>query len=231
MARRSHARRLCPHTTERSIGCPDPEPGARRNGQMSANATTAMHGQSSHVGPLGAAAVLTAVVAVGALGFAIGQGVASTTSATRPAAGPVIDSTSMSGPRTAAQRGLAGQPGRHRFRWDRHRRAVSAVAPDPGPGRRFRLPGSVHAPRGRAGRELQRHGLRRPVRGVAQGPGRSRGVGRCRSLQRDADFAGQYEQWLKAQAAASERSFPDFFQRHAAPALSGSGGRGLRLPQ
>ena len=82
---------------------------------MSAN-STAIHGQSSNAGLLGAAVVLTAVVAAGALGFVIGKGVATTT-AERPAAGPVIDSTSMSGPRTAEQKALA-----------RHQAAVAALA-------------------------------------------------------------------------------------------------------
>ncbi len=72
---------------------------------MSANATTAMHGQSSQVGLLGAAAILSAAVAFGALGLVIGQAVGTTTADT-PAAGTVIDSSSMSGPRSASQKGL-----------------------------------------------------------------------------------------------------------------------------
>ena len=127
---------------------------------MSANATTAMHGQSTSAGPLGAAAVLTAVVAIGALGFMIGSGVRTTT-VDAPVAGPVIDSTSMSGPRTGVQKGLGND------------RAAIAATKDAG--------ASIVLPAAAA------------YSGTA--------------------FAGQYEQWVKAQSAAASSDFPDLYQR------------------
>jgi hypothetical protein len=72
---------------------------------MSATTSTATTGQSSQAGPLAAAAVLAAILAFGALGLAISRG-GSTTAADQPAAGAAVDSTSMSGPRSAAQKGL-----------------------------------------------------------------------------------------------------------------------------
>ena len=230
---------------------------------MSANATTAMHGQSSNVGPLGAAAVLTAVVAFGALGFVIGQGVATTTTtADRPAAGPVIDNTSMSGPRTAAQKGLVGAAivsgvdGRFAAQYEQWVAVQEAARHGAGsPPRRTR---SSIVRRSRRTAD----GLRGPVRDVAQGPvhGRSARTSRtCTSARIAAigvpysgsDFAGQYANWLKVQAATANASFPDYFQRHATadacqrnavartsrttssatrpPSRGGTGGRGVRL--
>lgn len=188
---------------------------------MSANATTAMHGQSSHVGPLGAAAVLTAVVAFGALGFAIGQGVATTTTtAARPAAGPVIDDTTMSGPRSAAQRGLGNATGatsgvdsRFAAQYGRYLAAqqaaqhAAAIAATKDAGASIVVPGSDFP-------DLYQRTI------AQQGAAYS-----------GSDFAGQYEQWLKAQAAAASSDFPDYFERHAAPVSGGSGGRGVRLAQ
>ena len=153
---------------------------------MSANATTAMHGQSSNVGPLGAAAVLTAVVAFGALGFVIGQGVATTTTtAARPAAGPVIDNTSMTGPRIRRAEGPR--------RCDRRLRGSSTPARSPTPVRRGSVrvrPGSRPArcrdlrhegrwcvDRASDQHAVQRHGLRGSVRDVAQGPVHGRQLG------------------------------------------------------
>ena len=71
---------------------------------MSAITTTAMHGQSSHVGPLGAAAVLTAVVAAGAVGIAIGRASAAT-DRRRPIAGPGSTAVDVR-PAVRAQKGL-----------------------------------------------------------------------------------------------------------------------------
>jgi hypothetical protein len=70
---------------------------------MSATNSTATTGQTSQVGPLAAAAALAAILAFGALGLAVSRGV-STTAINQPAAG--LDGTSMSGPRSAAQKGL-----------------------------------------------------------------------------------------------------------------------------
>lgn len=72
---------------------------------MSATTSSATTGQSSQAGPLAAAAALAAILAFGALGLAISRG-GSTTAADQPAAGAAVDSTSMSGPRSAAQKGL-----------------------------------------------------------------------------------------------------------------------------
>jgi hypothetical protein len=209
---------------------------------MSANATTAMHGQSSSVGPLGAAAVLTAVVAFGALGFVIGQGVATTTTtAARPVAGPVIDSTSMSGPRSAAQKGLvpAANP-RVQFASDAYVMSrLGAAGAISGVDTRF----SAQYERWVATQEAARHGAAIAATKDAD----ASLVLPINTPYSGTDFAGKYAAWLKAQAAAADASFPDYFQRHApaaasldfpdyfqrheAPVRGGSGGRSVRLAQ
>lgn len=73
---------------------------------MSATNSTAITGQSSNVGPLVAAVALAAIVAVGAVGLAINHvGTSSTTNQAK--AGPaIVTESSMSGPRSVAQKGL-----------------------------------------------------------------------------------------------------------------------------
>ena len=178
---------------------------------MSANATTAMHGQSSNVGPLGAAAVLTAVVAFGALGFAIGQGVATTTTtAARPVAGPVIDNTSMSGPRSAAQKGLspAANP-RVQFAADAYIVGTGWV-PDRRHGRRRRR----FAPSTSGGSPS-----RRPPGTAPRSPPQGR---RCVDRAPERQLSGTDSRpstrtWLKAQTMAIGSDFPDLYQRSHAP--------------
>ncbi len=185
---------------------------------MSANATTAMHGQSTSVGPLGAAAVLTAVVAFGALGLVIGSGVRTTT-VDDPVAGPVIDSTSMSGPRTGVQRGLGNEQ--------------AAIAATKDADASIVLSGAIVNEVALAGQRGQWLKAQAMVTGSDfAGQYEQWLAGRAAAASTDfpdyfqrinpaqsaayggSDFAGQYEQWLKAQAAASTSSFPDYFQRH-----------------
>lgn len=73
---------------------------------MSATNSMAIKGQSNHVSPLAAAVALAAIVAVGAVGFAIGQGVGTSSQAHANAAPAVVTAATMSGPRTATQKGL-----------------------------------------------------------------------------------------------------------------------------
>jgi hypothetical protein len=74
---------------------------------MSATNSTAIKGQSSHVSPLAAAIALAAIVAVGAVGVAISQGVGTSSAAAQAKAGPaVVTQSTMSGPRSVAQKGL-----------------------------------------------------------------------------------------------------------------------------
>ena len=196
---------------------------------MSAN-STAIHGQSNHVGLLGAAAVLTAVVAAGALGIVIGTGIRPLT-VDAPVAGPVIDSTSMSGPRTGVQKGLgaastiSGVDGRFIAKYDawvaaeeaaRHGAAIAAtkdadasiVLPSAAAYSGSSFAGQyelwVKAQAAAAGSDFPDLYQRLVAeKGAAYG---------------GSDFAGQYEQWRAAQAAASGSDFPDYFQRMAVPA-------------
>ena len=193
---------------------------------MSANASTALQGQSSNVGPLGAAAVLTAVVAFGALGFALGQGVATTTTtAARPVAGPVIDETSMSGPRSAAQKGLGGAAivsgvdarfASQYERWvavqeaARHSAAIATIKD---------ADASIVLPSGSKLVLTAQYQNWLKAQTMANGSDfpdlyqrslRNQGVAYSGS-----DFAGQYANWLKVQAAAAAADFPDYFQRAA----------------
>jgi hypothetical protein len=228
---------------------------------MSANASTAMQGQSSNVGPLGAAAVLTAVVAFGALGFALGQGVATTTTtAARPVAGPVIDNTSMSGPRSAAQKGLGGAAivsgvdGRFAAQYEqwvavqeaaRHGAEISATKDADAS---IVLP--INTPY--SGTDFAgQYAMWLKAQSMALGSDFPDLYQRSKSAinrpYTGSDFAGQYANWLKVQAATADASFPDYFQRHApaaasldfpdyfqrhtAPVAGGTGGRGVRLAQ
>jgi len=181
---------------------------------MSANASTAMQGQSSNVGPLGAAAVLTAVVAFGALGFALGQGVATTTTtAARPVAGPVIDSTSMSGPRSAAQKGLspAANP-RVQFAADAYIVGTglgAGTAATAGVDGRF----AAQYEQWVAIQEAARHGAEIAATKDAD----ASIVLPINTPYSGTDFAGQYEMWLKAQSMALGSDFPDLYQRSLAP--------------
>ena len=74
---------------------------------MSATNSTAITGQSNHVSPLVAAVALAGIVAVAAAGLAISQGVRISSTATQAKAGPaVVTESTMSGPRSVAQKGL-----------------------------------------------------------------------------------------------------------------------------
>ena len=74
---------------------------------MSANNSMAVKAQSSHVSPLAGAVALAAIVALGAIGIATSQGLGAGSSAGAAKAGPVVlIYRPMSGPRTAAQKGL-----------------------------------------------------------------------------------------------------------------------------
>jgi hypothetical protein len=160
---------------------------------MSANATTAMHGQSSNVGPLGAAAVLTAVVAFGALGFMIGKGV-TTTTVDRPAAGPVIDNTSMTGPRTSAQKGL----GVDSSVYANSLRARGAAA----------YAGTEFAAQYANFLKVQAAAAAAAFPDMYQ-----RSIHPVGAPYSGTDFAGQYANWLKVQAATANLAFPDYIQR------------------
>jgi hypothetical protein len=203
---------------------------------MSANTTTAMHGQSSHVGLLGAAAVLTAVVAAGAVGIVIGTGVRPLT-VDAPVAGPVIDSTSMSGPRTGVQKGLgnaapvtSGVDGRFAAQYDRWlagqqaaaiaaQRAITIADPKE-TGASIALPGAAAY----GGSDFAgQYEVWAKAQSMAAGSDFPDLYQRLMAVKAAAayggsDFAAQYEAWLAAQGAASSTSFPDYFQRHAAPA-------------
>ena len=160
---------------------------------MSANATTAMHGQSSSVGPLGAAAVLTAVVAFGALGFMIGKGV-TTTTVDRPVAGPVIDNTSIAGPRTAAQKGL----GVDNSVYANSLRARGAAA----------YAGTEFAAQYANFLKVQAAAAAAAFPDMYQ-----RSIHPVGAPYSGTDFAGQYANWLKVQAATANLAFPDYIQR------------------
>jgi hypothetical protein len=154
---------------------------------MSATNSTAITGQSSNVGPLVAAVALAAIVAVGAVGLAINH-VGTSSTATQAKAGPaVVSESTMSGPRTIAQRGLVahraviatpygGTDFAAKYQaWLAAQRAVAATFPD-----YFqRLDSSIAASTKYSG----------------------------------SDFAGQYGAWLAAQNAAMSATFPDYFQR------------------
>ena len=74
---------------------------------MSATNSTAITGRSNNVSPLAAAGALGAIVVAGAVGLAIGHGVTTTSSATQAKAGPaIVTESTMSGPRSAAHKGL-----------------------------------------------------------------------------------------------------------------------------
>jgi hypothetical protein len=189
---------------------------------MSANATTAMHGQSSHVGLLGAAAVLTAVVAVGALGFVIGRSVATTT-AVRPAPGPVVDNSSMTGPRTAAQKGLtvapstSGVDGRFAAQYDRYLAAQQAAA------RAAEQRAAIAATKDADASIVIPAALTAQYENWLKAQSLAAGSDFPDLFQRymhnqgitysGSDFAGQYANWLKVQAAEANADFPDYFQR------------------
>jgi hypothetical protein len=74
---------------------------------MSAMSSTATTGRTNHVSPVAAAVALAGIVAVAAVGLAISQGIGTSSTVAQPAAGPaVVTNGTMSGPQTAAQKGL-----------------------------------------------------------------------------------------------------------------------------
>jgi hypothetical protein len=210
---------------------------------MSANTTTAMHGQSSHVGLLGAAAVLTAVVAAGAVGIVIGTGVRPLT-VDAPVAGPVIDSTSMSGPRTGVQKGLgnaapvtSGVDGRFAAQYDRWlagqqaaaiaaQRAITIADPKE-TGASIALPGAAAYGGSDFAGQYEVWAKAQSMAAGSDFPDLyQRLVAAKGAAYGGSDFAGQYEAWAKAQAAAAGSDFPDLYQRlmavKAAAAYGGS---------
>ena len=178
---------------------------------MSANTTTAMHGQSSHVGLLGAAAVLTAVVAAGAVGIVIGTGVRPLT-VDAPVAGPVIDSTSMSGPRTGVQKGLGNDQ--------------AAIAATKDADASIVLPGAAAYGGSDFAGQYEVWAKAQSMAAGSDFPDLyQRLVAAKGAAYGGSDFAGQYEAWAKAQAAAAGSDFPDLYQRLvAAKAAAAYGG-------
>jgi len=193
---------------------------------MSAN-STAIHGQSSNAGLLGAAVVLTAVVAAGALGFVIGKGVATTT-AERPAAGPVIDSTSMSGPRSATQKGLdtapvtTGVDGRFAAQYERYLARQQAAIQAAAIAATKDADASIAIPTALAAQYENWLKAQSLAIGTDFPDMYQRHANMTAAAYGGTDFAGAYANWLKVQAATADASFPDYFQRLTINAGSGA---------
>ncbi len=217
---------------------------------MSAMSSTATTGRTSHVSPVAAAVALAGIVAVAAAGLAISQGVGTSSSVAQPAAGPVVvTADTMSGPQTAAHKGLGPNQaaiaatkdadasvslgtglatpysgsdfGAQYAAWLAAQNALAADFPD-----YFqRLPASA-ASVGRIDPSL----IGFPGYWDAL-------AGNLSTPYSGSDFAGQYAAWLKAQNAAIAADFPDYFQRInglngvAAPVVDGRISHQLRLAQ
>jgi hypothetical protein len=172
---------------------------------MSAMSRTATTGRTNHVSPVAAAVALAGIVAVAAVGLAISQGVGTSSTVAQPAAGPaVVSGKTMSGPQTAAQKGLGlatpyggSEFGAQYAAWLAAQNALAADFPD--------------------------YFERMPVSNVPAGqidpnligfPGYWEGLaGNLSTPYSGSDFEGQYAAWLKAQNAAIAADFPDYFQR------------------
>ena len=193
---------------------------------MSAMSSTATTGRTNHVSPL-AAVALAGIVAVSAVGLAISQGIGTTVA--QPAAGPaVVTSDTMSGPQTAAQKGLGlatpyggSDFGAQYAAWLAAQNALAADFPD-----YFERIHVSNVPAGRIDPNLIGF------------PGYWESLaGNLSTPYSGSDFAGQYAAWLKAQNAAIAADFPDYFERInglagvAAPVVDGRISNQLRHAQ
>ena len=147
----------------------------------------------------------------------------------RPAAGPVIDNTSMSGPRSAAQKGL-GSALNPRVQFASDAYVVTSglgagTAATSGVDGRFAAQYERCLARCRLPRSPRTWAPRSPIRRKPALGSSSRL--RSFSRPRGTALAAQYQNWLKAQSLAIGTDFPDMFQRQAN--MSGGCLRRLRL--
>ncbi len=192
---------------------------------MSAMSSTATTGRINHVSPL-AAVALVGIVAVSAVGLAISQGIGTTSTVAQPAAGPaVVTGDTMSGPQTAAQKGLGANQ--------------AAIAATKDADASVSLGTGLATPYGGSDFGAQYAAWLAAQNALAADfPDYFERIDRSLvTPYGGSDFAGQYAAWLKAQNAAIAADFPDYFQRingsngAAAPIVDGRISNQLRLAQ
>ncbi len=168
---------------------------------MSAMSSTATTGRTSHVSPVAAAVALAGIVAVGAVGLVISQGIGTSSSVAQPAAGPVVTNETMSGPQTAAHKGLGPNQ--------------AAIAATKDADASVSLGTGLSTPYGGSEFGAQYAAWLAAQNAIAADfPDYFQRLdGALTTPYGGSDFAEQYEAWQKAQAAAIAADFPDYFQR------------------
>ena len=191
---------------------------------MSAMSSTATTGRPNHVSPLAAAVALAGIVAVGAIGLAISQGIGTSSTVAQPAAGPaVVTNGTMSGPQTAAQKGLVTEPAAD-FP-DYFQRVNNGGLSTPYGGSDFaaQYAAWLKAKNAAMAADFPDYFERTRVSNAPAGQIDPNLIGfpayweelagNLSTPYGGSDFAAQYAAWLKGQNAALAADFPDYFER------------------